>query len=77
MKAEKVSVLVGKKKTQSIQDPKKFSWSWNINYGVTGTLEPGEKYEDVLASLSHDLKRQVNEAFGEPAEQKVQLFIVK
>jgi len=86
MKPEKVNVLIGKKRTELINpirlangDWKRYTYSWNVNYAVSATLEPGEKYEDVLAFLSRDLKRQVNESFpGDTvAEPKVQLVLVK
>jgi hypothetical protein len=77
MKIEKVNALIGKKKTELInQAPggKKFVWSWNVNYGVTATLEPGESYKEALRNLNIELSRMVNESLGE--ENKVKLTLV-
>uniref|UniRef100_A0A6M3KYD5 Uncharacterized protein n=1 Tax=viral metagenome TaxID=1070528 RepID=A0A6M3KYD5_9ZZZZ len=71
MKPAKISVLIGKKKTQVISKPGSFVWSWDIHYGVTATLDPGESYHDVLRTLNVEIKRLVNEAFGEETPVKL------
>lgn len=73
MRPEKVNVLIGKKKTQVISKPGSFVWSWDVHYGVTATLDPGESYHNALRTLNVEVRRLVNEAFGEDTPVKLTL----
>jgi len=82
MKPDKVSVLVGKKRTELINPVqqmdgkmKYFVHSWDIHYSVAATLDPGEDYHNALRHLNNEVKRMVNDAFGDETKVKLELVV--
>ena len=66
MKTDTISVLVSKKLGQNFN-------SWSVSYGVTGQLEEGEEFKNVLQETDMELRTLIKEQLPTPDAVKLRL----